>query len=124
MVFNFTFQGGKVVDDVTTGAANFSESTSEHRLTVPAGKRWRVLYGAINRDANQTVIVYIYNSAGKALANISGKTAGTGVTFFPDSDAIQLPCILMKAGDTLRFVFGGAQSTAAYVHVRYLEVDV
>ena len=54
---------GEIIDDVTTGGANFSESDTDHRITVPSNERWIPLMGTCDRDVSATINITVHNKS-------------------------------------------------------------
>jgi len=125
--FVFAFAAGKPVDNNVLGGANFSTDTTHHEITCPSGKRWLVLFGAFNRDVASTIAIDLYDSADLKLQSLCYVAAAAGAGNFPmaasTSAYAQLPMIIMEAGDYVGFVFGVAQTAAAYCRMRVLEID-
>ncbi len=106
-----------------TGAASFSESTSEHKDVVPAGKRWILLNGVVNRDASQTVNVSVRDSTDARIYWVLTEGAATGENQFPEDSLISSgKPIIMDPADYIHYQFGGAQSTAAFCRAVVIEV--
>jgi len=135
-IFSWTFPGGKLLDKIVVkgtaaggGKGNFSEDETEHRITVPAGKRWLLFSAFALIDANATLSVKVYNSSDQCIATIGASGATTGMLSFPDAGAdgelrsgvYPLP---LKAGDYIATVFGANQAATAYVGAVILEIDV
>ena len=115
----------KVLDSQVSGAASFSESTAEHRITVPANKRYILLHGMIYRDTSSTLDVYIVDSGNEKIFHLVDEAAGTGLTNVPEEGfAMNRPLILLVEGDYIQVVFGTAQSTSGEVKIRLLELGI
>lgn len=123
------FLFGKKNDNYVIDSSTFSESTSEHRYTVPANKRWFLIGGYADPDQNATVGVAIYDSSDQKLLNLAYAGAGTALVSYPQSTAstnvpqLSLP-IVMDAGDYLAVVFGAAQAGAAEITCVVIEVNM
>lgn len=102
------------------------DATTNHKWTVPAGKRWFVIGGNVKRDANETLYVTCHNSSDEQILQLVSEAAATTLKAWPESDyAIWggTP-IVLDAGDYIYFLCGGAQGAAAYISGWVLEVDV
>ena len=108
---------------VKDATSNF-DSTIEHKITVPANKRWIILFGVVNRDQSSSLVITIHKSTDDCIGIISVEGEGTGRTAFPQNAGSYGPKgpIILKAGDYIKFVFGSAQGTGAYIGMQYLEL--
>lgn len=120
--FMFTFIGGRPVLQFTHLGA-----VTSHSFTVPAGKRWLVFGGEVERDANAALSLYVYNAADELIMVIFSEGAGVAehdwgvwVSSTPtESRSISHP-ILLGSGDYLKVVWGAAQTTPV-VTIAYVE---
>lgn len=116
------------VNNYILGATNFSQDTSTHLWTVPAGKRWYLIAGGIKRDAAQTCVVHIEDASAKLYYRLSAVAAGTSWVGFPNDETEGCPKgheavpIIIDAGEIIRVTFGGAQGAAASISCIVLEV--
>ncbi len=123
--FHWIGHGGKVKDSQVTGASNFSEDTSNHKITVPAGKRWRLLYGVIYRDQNADLTIALKDSGDKMLNILTYAAAGTGwLNIWQATNYRANAPIILKAGDYVLVTFGAAQGAGGIINMRFLEYDV
>lgn len=102
------------------------DTTILYSWIVPAAKRWFIMGGMINRDASATVNVDLVDAANRSFNNLLSESAATGIHEWPDklkTNFDPMPRIL-DAGEKIRFAFGAAQSTAAYISGWVLEIDV
>jgi hypothetical protein len=117
---------GVVVDnyDIDATGGGLWTDTTHYKATVPTYKRWWLYGGVVNRDANQTCDVMVYNSANKIVLYLADQAAGTGISHYPDSTLaqVQMP-IAIPAGGYVQATFGGAQGAAAYATCYVIEVD-
>ena len=114
----------KLESGYTAPASAFSESVLEHRATVPAAKRWFLTGGIINRDASETVQVYVKDASDQIIHWLSTKSAATGSHAWPEQalhPATKL--IVMDPGWYVQFLFGGNQGAGAYLSCAALEID-
>lgn len=119
------------IEDATsngTGNDKF-ESTTLQEWTVPVGKRWLLLYGAVNRAVSSTLNWRILDSAGKVIAHLGALSAATGLSAMistSDSGSTQGnggPYIL-TTGEQVQLNFGTAQDANSYASCVVLEVDM
>lgn len=111
--------------DATGGTTRWPDTT-HYKVTVPPGKRWFVWGGVVNRDASQTVAIWVKDSSDNVLFQMAAYSAATGPTPYPIEvyvGKIVLP-IPMDAGTYIEMIFGGAQSTAAYASCIVSEIDI
>lgn len=109
--------------DNAAGNAKF-DSTTDQTYAVPASTRWYFFGGVVNRDANETLTIYLQDSSTNNILQLASEAAGTGITAFPTTAStgnFVLP-IVMDAGDIIQITFGGAQGAAAYASCYVLEV--
>jgi len=108
------------VEDATS---NF-DSTTEHKITVPANKRWIVLFGIVYRDADASLTITVHRSDDEIIGVLDVASAATGRWAFPRNNGNYTPKgpIMLKAGDYIKFTFGAAQGTNAYIGMQYLEL--
>lgn len=127
VVFALTFPGGEIEDEVVLGGSNFSESTTQHKITVPANEEWILVFGSINRDNSSTLNVYLFNAADKRLVRLSNEAAATGWSQIPEAPtgatfADKPEGTPMKVGDYLQFDFGAAQGAVAEINMRFRKI--
>lgn len=115
---------GQLKNDYTLGATNFSESTSDHRITCPAGKQWTIIHILVNRSDAATLNVRIRNASDQLTGYIDNVASGTGTTVMGSTQAstvtAQMPVIL-TAGQYIWFNFGAAQGATASCSLWYIE---
>lgn len=111
--------------DIDATAGGLWTDTTHFKVTVPTGKRWKVLGGVINRDANQTVVVDVYNSSNDIILRLDSRSAGTGITEFPSQNynSYVATGLYIDAGMYIQATFGAAQGAAAYASCLVLEFD-
>lgn len=118
---------GNIDDNYLEDATSAWDATTHHAYTVPAGERWLLFGGVINRDANATLDVTVQNAAGKTILYLSDQAAGTGITHYPDSsvggDQIIRP-IPLDAGMVVYILTGAAQGAGAYSSCFIIRVGV
>ena len=131
----FIFQGGTLKDNYVVkgtaagaGKGNFSESEQQHKITVPAGKRWLLWGGHVKRDANATMGIQINNSSDQMIHYLhyraaAAETVGYGGGFHGTANAQGTIPVPMKAGDYLQFDFGANQAATASISAIVTEVD-
>lgn len=135
MSIKFTFPGGIVHDEYAlkataagAGKGGFSENEQEHKMTVPTGKMWLLLYGSVLIDVNAAINCKIMRSDDLDIALVLTEGASTGMKYFPEipaAAAIPRPyAFILKAGDYLHFDYGANQDATAFVFARFLEVSV
>lgn len=112
----------RIVDSKYVNATTTWDSTTQHVITVPAKKRWYLQYGRINRDVSSTLDISLRDTANSYFQLIATAAAGTSGVNFPEPKDSRV--YILDPGDDVIFVFGTAQSTAAYIHMRALEVDL
>lgn len=98
--------------------------TTHYRATVPVGKRWFVLGGAVKRDASATINTGVYDAADKQIGKILDDAAGTGLVSFPEDCYFIGTSWILEAGEYIESVFGAAQGTGAYHSCVVVEIDV
>lgn len=101
-------------------------STTHYTVVVPANKRWILLGGVFNRDANATLYVYIKDASDKTIALLGSYSASTGLSQYPlntGSPAIG-GLLLMDAGEYLDAVAGAAQGAGAYASLQVIELSL
>lgn len=118
--------GGEILDNLVKGAANFSVSTTNHKITVPTGVRWLFFGGRVNRSANATLVIRLYESGDEVILQLQDDAAATGATNYPNTDKAEMTVpgmpIPLKAGDYINIVFGAAQGATASCSAIVLEV--
>ncbi len=114
------------IADATDNAATNEKftSTTVQDYIVPAGKRWFVIGGNINRDASQTVTVDFYDSSDNRILRGDSRGAGTGITEWPSANYDAYFPVPLDAGEYVKLTFGGAQGAAAWATCVVLEVNV
>ena len=106
------------------------DSTTAHKQGPGAGKRWILLYGAVNRNANATLSVRIVDSSGDDICYISNHAATTGWSTFPNTyydhknlrTGGGLIIVDGDAGEELQWNFGAAQGAAAVIAFSVIEL--
>ena len=125
---DFNYLLGRRLTNYVKGGASFSDSTSLHKIEVPAGKRWFVLGGMVSRDQAATLSVSANDAAGNKLLQIAYGAAATTGWAIPNNTADSLHLrnfpLVLEAGETINFSFGAAQSTNAIITMFITEVDV
>lgn len=121
----------RIHDEHVTTSASFSESTSEHRLTVPTGQRYFVVGGHLDPDNSSTLSVRLKNSADLQIGVMMSESAGTAIKFFGGyavtnnmSGGLTGGICPLEAGDYVMFDYGTAQGTASVIFCRVLVIDV
>lgn len=125
-IMAFIFHGGELLDLYETLGA-----VSSKTWTCPAGKRWLILGAYIERDANATLTLELFNVSDKRLGYPAEQTLiGAGVTniyfwrkallvanyIYPISEMM-----LLKEGDYIKATWGAGQTTPE-VALIYIEV--
>lgn len=105
-------------------AAAFSDSTTLHKATVPAGKRWFLIAGYVKRDAAATLIITLRDSAGANIGKILDEAAGTTGVAYPEADFQVGTAYILDEAEWIQFDFGVAQGAGAYLSCMVLEVDI
>lgn len=101
-------------------------TTTNYTCTVPAGKRWYLFGGNINRAPSSTCSGAIYDSGDAIIHLLCDYSAGTGSTAYPETANVGnlvMP-IPMDEGDYFKMAFGTAQDANAYGTCLVLEIDV
>lgn len=115
--------------DLDATAGGLWTSTTVYQATVPAGKRWWVLGGVLNRDVSSTALVQARDSAAAVIFQFASEGAAATLTVWPNRTAsagfgdCPRPFPL-DPGEMIRITLGTAQSTAAFATCVVLEVDV
>jgi hypothetical protein len=114
-----------------TGGSNFSESTTEHRITVPTGKRYYVFCGSVDPDNNSTVTIRVKSSGGKTYGLLMSEAAtttlkvwGSTVESVNNSRSVSGIPYPLDAGDYVQVEFGAAQGATSEIVTAWLEVNV
>ncbi len=122
-----------IIDATDTGTGNDKwESSTLQEWTVPADKRWILLYGVLSRENSSTSTCLILDSSGGVIGKIHDMSAGTGVTpLIPVGFATrehlqqgQMGQLILDAGEQVQLTLGTAQGSAAYASLVVLEIDV
>lgn len=113
----------------TVDSGTFSDGTQDHREVVPAGVRWWILGGIINRDQNSTVYVKLLDSSDNTIEQFEYQGAGTGVTAWPSMSAQATQKNMFfptpaEPGEQVQFSFGAAQGAAGVCVLRVIEVPL
>lgn len=119
------------IEDATDNASDnlkFDSDTAQ-KYIVPAGKRWLLIGGNVNRDVSSTLLVRLHDAANKVILTLANESAGTGVTVFPnggtnDENFRPIGPIILDAGEYVRILFGTAQTGAAWASCMVIEVGV
>ena len=120
-VFAWNFPGGRIhdIDEVVGAVATKS-------YVVPAGERWKVLGGMIERDVNADCSVMVYNEAGHKIFYLSYAAAGLTVVPVPNNTDLKSNYgrdLILDAGDYIKVTWGGGQ-TNPRVTIRVLKVEI
>lgn len=110
--------------DKDATAGGLWTSTTTYVVEVPTGKRWVVLGGVINRDANATAQCFLYDSSDNIIGVLASEGASTGLTTFPTSSYQIGTSWILDAGEYVKTTFGAAQGANAYHTFVVLEMDV
>lgn len=103
------------------------DSTTTHKITVPADTRWFLLNVYVWRTVSSTAHLQHKNAADKVLSELIYSAATTGGLGLPNGigavRSIQLfyP-LVMDAGEYISFLFSVAQDATAYIAYSYLEI--
>lgn len=112
-------------EDDATGGTLWATTTS-FKVVCPADKRWILIGGIINRDANAAAYAYIKDSSDNPIIRLSSYTAATGITQLLDYDSVSTPTaapFIIDAGEYVEIVFDAAQGAGAYASCVVLEID-
>lgn len=121
----------KVNNDVK-GGDNFSDSTTLHKLTVPANKRWFFLGGRTVRDVAATLKIHVHESGGDIIMQFLDDAAQATEEFYPQSD-ISVPANLqanglikwiLDPGECIQFDYGVAQTANSMISCVVLEIEI
>lgn len=117
--FAWYFQGGKRVTNVETLGAVATKT-----WTVPTNKRWLIVGGYAERDANATLDLKITDSADKTIMIFDQIAAGvTNIGFGNfDTDGWSFTPFVLTAGDKIVVTWGAAQTTPE-VALLVMEID-
>lgn len=120
-VFAWNFPGGRIHDiDELVGAV------ATKSYVVPAGERWKLLGGMVERDTSATLDVRGYNAADHDIYFLSDAVAGTYTVEVPNKADFKRNYggdIILEAGDYIKIVWGAAQ-TNPRVTIRVLKVEI
>lgn len=120
------------INNQVTGGANFSDSTTLHKITVPAGKRWFFIGGRTLRDNASTLKIHIHDTSDEVLIQLLDDAAASTEECYPQGD-ITIPANLhatglvkwiLDAGEYFKFEYGAAQAGASEITCVVLEVDI
>lgn len=100
------------------------DSTTEHKFTVPTGKRWFVLDGGLSRDVSSDCKINIYDSGDNLIDGLGLASTATGTYWWPNATYPLYNPKVVDAGEYIDYLFASAQSTAAWIMCRVLEVGV
>lgn len=121
MTFSFTFPGGKLVDNVETLGAVATKT-----WVVPAKKRWLVIGGYMERDANATADLYITDAADDVVmicAQIAAGVTNIGFGNFATDAEFAFNPFILDAGYKIVITWGAAQTTPE-ISLLVLEIDI
>lgn len=126
-LFMDLLQVGKIVDEAQLNATTNWDSTTQHKYTVPAGRRAFFICGFVSRSDAATAQMTAVRSDAKVLAHFGSHSSATGGCGFPTNQSNYFnpsyPLIL-EAGDYIQLTCGAAQGATAYVVIRVIEVDI
>jgi len=110
--------------DVDATAGGLWDDTTHYIATVPAGKRWILLGGVINRDVSATVKAYARDVSGNIILKMGDEAAGTGYSHYPETAFwIGTPLVLDSSEDVY-LQFNVAQGGSAWATCVVLEVSI
>lgn len=115
-VFAWTFPGGRRVTNFQTLGA-----VATHTQTVPAGKRWLLLGGSIERDVNATLQCTITDADDNIL--IESDTEAAGTTRVQLAGLFKVLPQVCEAGDKIILTWGAGQTTPE-ISIIILEVEI
>lgn len=125
------FQGfcerAQVNDAYVLNGANFSVSTTEHRIYVPAGRvKWLFSCTALQSNAaGSNIIITVYDELNRYVALLANRAAvADGIRInVPDATAGELQRFPypLKAGWYIQFLYSAAQGALAQINVDYVE---
>lgn len=116
--------------EIYSASGTLWTSTTVYTAVVPAGKRWFVLGGLINRNVSSTISIRVYDAADKHILNIGETAAATAYTTWPCTVATGsrlhggIYPIILDAGEYVTILFGTAQDTSSWATCVVLEIDV
>ncbi|GAI69232.1 unnamed protein product [marine sediment metagenome] len=111
-------------NDPVAGLKVLWTSTTVFQATCPAGKRWFLLGGYIDRDVAATCVVRIRDSAANFLRSLSDAAASTVRIPLIENEFAQTGIFILDPGDYVHVYFGVAQGAAAFASCQVLEVDI
>lgn len=119
---------GRKVNNVTTGASNFSVSTTSHLVTCPIGRRWLFLGGHVMRDNSSTLEIGLKDAADKLIWHFATEGAATSNVNFPNiggtvtfSRGMPSYPLIIDEEEYIEFAWGTAQGSSAQVSCMVLE---
>lgn len=118
------------IEDATDIAAGNDKFDSDQLATmiVPAGKRWILLGGVVNRDASSTLTIYVKDASDNIIHLVLYSGATAALTTWPDNADSEKTYIfhpiILDVGEYVEFSFGAAQGAGAFLSCVVLEVDV
>lgn len=111
-----TFLGGEVVTNQADAG-----NVSTHRFTVPANKKWLLMYAYAERDTSATFDAEILDTADAHIGRLCDQvSAGTTNIDLP-RDALWPNIIVLDSGFDVLFTWGAAQ-TSPLVALVVLEI--
>ncbi|GAI94354.1 unnamed protein product, partial [marine sediment metagenome] len=113
--------------DATSGVHWTSDTTYD--AVVPAGYRWLLIGGHINRTVSGTMSAAVYNAADKLVLFLAYASAATGKTGFPNTvesgSSLAPPVMIpMDPGWYVRVTLGASQDASAEGSCVVLEVKL
>lgn len=116
----------RLVDETITGGSNFSESTTQHKLVVPAGKRYKILTISIDNDVSSTITIRAM-SAGDSMFQLPISESATVAKISWPENAVNTSYAwdgVLGPGEYMQYDFGTAQTAAGEIMTRYVEVSL
>ena len=114
--------------DIDATGGGLWTSTTTYKATVPAGKRWRFMFGYHKRDVSSTALVEIRDASDAIIGSLDYQGAATAGVGYPNTSAgnntLPKGRVILDVGEYILITFGTAQSTGAYASCVVLEVDV
>ncbi len=125
------YSHGRIVTnyDIDATGGGLWTSTQHYIATVPAGKRWFLLGGKINRGVSSTISIDAYDVGAIPMFFLDAQAAATGGSAWPSTQAAvttlqnQGHPIVLSAGQYIDIYFGVAQNASSYCSCVVLEVS-
>ena len=122
----------KLVDNYAIDATAGAPWTTDklYKVTVPVGKRWFFIGGAMKRDVASTAEVVIKNAGDELVFQLDSFPSATTMVAYPSTIAQvntlarPLGPIIMDAGGYVQISFATSQTGGAHASFNVLEVDV